>query len=539
MSSDLNYQRTVLYQTDYFEVVSIKWLQGQISAMHDHGSSHCMVLVEEGFFENTVDLGFKTEKHMFEKGQVINTPIGAVHRMVCQSATGKTLHVYTPKIKKYSDEKKFSFSENLNLKKDLNLSHETSIHEMHDLLIKIRENSISTHSPYFMNQLFSGVLPQMLMAEELIAQTKTTLATYEASPLFSSIEIEVIESLCKVFGWDAEKRDGISVPGGSAANFMALNCARQKMFPEMKKNGIGGKKLSIFVSSEAHYSFKKACVALGLGSDALIQVPIDDDGCMNVVELEKLIVENKNNGGTPLLVCATSGTTVLGAFDPIDKISNICKKHDLWLHVDGAWGGPAVFSDSLKKLVQGIHLADSVTFDAHKLFGASLTCSFLLTQHKGLLLEANDVSGGDYLFHPTEADCIDRGKMSWQCGRKAEVISFWTIWKSLGTKGLGAFVDRLLDIQQQTIKYIQSEPRLKLVSQPEYLNICVRILPPHDKSEINDWSKTVRETLKNKNLAMVNYSHNQEGPFLRLILAHPYLKFEHVQQILKWSLDVK
>jgi sulfinoalanine decarboxylase len=239
----------------------------------------------------------------------------------------------------------------------------------------------------------------------------------------------------------------------------------------------------------------------------------------------------------PILVAATSGTTVLGAFDEIEPVSSVCKNQGVWLHVDGAWGGPALFSKKLRPLVRGIELADSVAFDAHKLFGANLTSSFFLTRHNKILHEANDVTGGDYLFHSDGLN-LDLGKLSWQCGRKADAMSFWTIWKSVGTDGLGDFVDRLLEIREETLNWIRTQSRLELVSVPDYLNICVRVIPPHGKED-PDWAKFVRERLKEKDQAMVNYSENQEGSFLRLILAHPYLKFEHVRQVLEWALEVQ
>lgn len=185
----------------------------------------------------------------------------------------------------------------------------------------------------------------------------------------------------------------------------------------------------------------------------------------------------------------------------------------------------------------GIEQADSVTFDAHKLFGAELTSSFFLCRHRGLLLEANDVSGAGYLFH-TEDSVVDRGRLSWQCGRKAEAVSFWAIWKSAGSAGLGGFVDRLLAIRDQAVAWIATQPRLVLVADPQYLNVCVRVVPPDGRSDAGAWSRVVREALKERDRAFVNFSTDENGAFLRLILAHPYLEFEHVRQLLCWALEV-
>jgi glutamate/tyrosine decarboxylase-like PLP-dependent enzyme/quercetin dioxygenase-like cupin family protein len=535
--SQTNHERKVLFQTDSFEVVSIQWTNKTATELHNHGWGQCHVLIEEGVFENHLDLGIKKESRILEPGQVVSTPAGAKHEMVCKSQTGKTLHVYTPKVSELKESGKFSVAQIANLKSELALSEPTDSLALARLLAVFQSQSITTHSPYFMNQLFSGVLPQMLMAEEFITQTKTTLATFEASSIFSTMEAEVVESLGQQIGWAEGSRSGVSVPGGSAANFMAVHCARQKLLPLTKAKGLSGQALKVFVSAEAHYSFKKALAVLGIGIDNLVQIPVDQKGCMNAEALKDSIQQYQKAGDLPLMVAATAGTTVLGAFDELTSLAAVCKEHDIWFHVDGAWGGPALFSKKLRPLLRGIELADSMTFDAHKLFGATLTSSFFLTKHSDILLKANDVAGGDYLFH-SEDENLDRGQLSWQCGRKADAASFWTIWKSVGTGGLGSFVDRLLSVRDETVHFIKSEPRLELVGLPDYLNVCVRVLP-HSGQQNSNWSKTVREKLKDADLAMVNYASDKSGSFLRLILAHPYLNFSHVHQILLWALDVK
>ncbi len=531
-------QRTILFQNDSFEVVSIDWSEQTHSPMHNHGWSQCQVLIQEGVFENTLYAGIKTERRVLEVGQVLSTPVGASHEMRCLSKTGKTLHVYSPKLSSHNvDERKFNTSIEGDLESQLSLKDTVPVERLNQILKSIQKNSISTNSPFFMNQLFAGIHPQALMAEELIAQTKTTMATHEASPVFSQIESEVVQQLGALVGWKIQDRDGVSVPGGSAANFMALHLAKQKKHPETKVHGLNGKSFKIFVSEEAHYSFQKAAVAMGFGTDAIVKVGVDSLGKMDSGLLALEVNRAAAEGHLPLLVCATAGTTVLGAFDPIGEIYQICKEQGIWLHVDGAWGGPVIFSKNAKHLVKDIELADSMTFDAHKLFGASLTCSFLITRHKGLLLEANDVSGADYLFHEISQD-VDRGKMSWQCGRKADAVSFWSLWKNLGTDGLGDFVDRLFTERDQSLDWIRQQKRLQIIQEPPYLNLCVRVHPPDFLEDLH-WSQKVREKLKDQNRAMVNYSSNKDGTFLRLILAHPQINAEYIREILTFALNVE
>lgn len=528
-------KRNILYQTDKFEIVSIEWTQNSLTEVHNHGWSQCHVLIEEGLFKNTLDLGVKLETRIFEKGQLVSSPVGARHHLKCLSESGKTLHVYTPKIQELTEDGKFSSTVETALLKDLQLGSAENFDQLSILMKEIQQQSLSTHSPLFMNQLFAGVFPHSIAAAEVLAQTRTTMATIEASPVFTKIETEIVQKLGELIGWSEDERDGVGVPGGSSANFMALHCARQKHSPDYRKKGFGTEKYKIYVSQEAHYSFQKACIVLGFGEESLVTIETDSQGKMKAQSLLEQVQSDISHGYTPLLACATAGTTVYGAFDPIEEMAHVCKKFNIWLHVDGAWGGPALFSERLKPLLKGVEQADSFTFDAHKLFGSGLTCSFFLTRHPNLLLEANDVSGATYLFHGRDAD---PGKKSWQCGRGADALSFWMLWKNSGTSGLGQFVDKLLAVRDESIEWIKSQARLKIVSDPEYLNLCVEILPPNGKID-SDWSKSVRQKLIEQNSAMVNFSENSEGSFLRMILAHPYLEFRHIQQILLAALDIK
>lgn len=542
---ETTYSRTILYSTEHFEVVKCSWKKNDASPLHDHRWSQCLTLVEAGLFMNHTVSGLRDSQQVYEPGQVMTTPSGAQHMLSCLSETGTTLHVYTPRIAENPLPQKFEQPnvENLLKQIDLTVSSEgQSWDELGRLLTQVRETSISTHSIYFMNQLFSGVLPEALASEKILAETRTTMATYEASPIFTLIESELMKSLGTLIGWDSQTTDGVMVPGGSAANFMALHCARIRKNPDLKKVGLyQSKPLRIFCSAEAHYSMQKACVALGFGTDSLVRIPTDEKtGTMLLPELEKNIQACLNTNYIPLMVCATAGTTVKGAFDPIESISQLCKQHEIWLHVDGAWGGPVIFSDRHKSLVAGIGQADSMTFDAHKLFGATLTSSVFVTRDGRILLQANDVSGGEYIFHHN-SEMIDRGRLSWQCGRRADALSFWTIWKSYGTAGLGQFVDRQMSLQAEFTQWVRLQPRLKLIAEPGYLNICVQVLPPTERSDADKkgWSEYVRNELKKKNQCMINYSVERDGTtFLRLILAHPQIKLTELKQMLQWALEV-
>ncbi|MPC68019.1 Glutamate decarboxylase [Portunus trituberculatus] len=142
----------------------------------------------------------------------------------------------------------------------------------------------------------------------------------------------------EVIGYKAG--DSILAPGGSISNLYAAIAARHKMFPEYKKKGLMALpgQLVMFTSLHSHYSLMGAAAAMGIGTDNLIEVPVDEKGHMLPSELDRLIQEEKGKGKVPFFVCATAGTTVMGAFDPLHAIADVCEKHKLWFHVDVSTG---------------------------------------------------------------------------------------------------------------------------------------------------------------------------------------------------------
>ncbi|MEQ9368298.1 MAG: pyridoxal-dependent decarboxylase [Coleofasciculus chthonoplastes F3-SA18-01] len=159
-------------------------------------------------------------------------------------------------------------------------------------------------------------------------------------------------------------------------------------------------------------------------------------------------------------MAATSGTTVLGAFDPIDKIAGITAKYNLWLHVDAAYGGSFILSDRGKSWFGGCELADSFAWDAHKLMGIPLPCSVILTKNQGVLYEGCttcDVSkASSYIFHDYDEAAYDLGKKSLQCTRKVDVVKLWLAWKYYGDRGYSQRMDRLLELAEYTEERIRA-----------------------------------------------------------------------------------
>lgn len=173
-----------------------------------------------------------------------------------------------------------------------------------------------------------------MAGEWLTATANTNMFTYEIAPVFILMETVVLTKMREIIGWNCG--DSILAPGGSVSNLYAFLAARHKMFPLYKEHGakcLPGE-LVMFTSDQSHYSVKSCAAVGGLGTDNCIMIPSDEAGRMIPSELEREILKHKSLGHIPFYVSATAGTTVLGAFDPIPEIADICDKYQLWLHID-------------------------------------------------------------------------------------------------------------------------------------------------------------------------------------------------------------
>ncbi|XP_054286365.1 cysteine sulfinic acid decarboxylase-like [Macrosteles quadrilineatus] len=403
----------------------------------------------------------------------------------------------------------------------------------HDRLLGLVKDtikySVKTGHPYFMNQLFSGVDPYGLVGQWLTDALNPSVYTYEVSPVFTLMEEKVLAEMRRIVGWT--QGDGIFCPGGSMANGYAISCARYHALPQVKSQGLHGlPRLVVYTSEDAHYSIKKLATLQGLGSDNVYLIRTDSRGRMDVNDLRAQIQRTIQEGAKPFMVSATAGTTVLGAFDPLPEIADVCEANGLWLHVDAAWGGGALMSPRHRHLLNGIHRADSVTWNPHKLLTAPQQCSTFLTRHTDLLGPCHSACA-TYLFQQDKFydTRYDTGDKHVQCGRRADVLKFWFMWKAKGTDGLAAHIDTVFDNAAFFTEQIRHRPGFKLVlDQPECTNVTFWYIPPSLRSQENqpDYNQRlhkvapkIKERMMREGTMMITYQPLKDLPnFFRLVI---------------------
>jgi sulfinoalanine decarboxylase/sulfinoalanine decarboxylase/aspartate 1-decarboxylase len=361
-----------------------------------------------------------------------------------------------------------------------------------------------TATKLFFNQLFGGRQPKAVIGDLLAVILNNSMYTYKVAGPQAGIEKSIIQETCKLVGYN--DGDGTMPPGGSMSNYMGLVMARDAKDTQARYTGVT-KRMTLYTSTTSHYSTPKNASFAGVGRDNIRYIQNDEFGRMDPAHLEECIEKDLADGHTPFYVNATAGTTVLGAFDDINALADICEKQNLWLHIDGAYCGAVIFSKKYKHLLAGMERSDSFSFNAHKMLGTPLSSSIVVTKHKEQLVKSFS-NEADYLYQTGDQD-FDLGRTSIQCGRRNDALKLWTLWKSVGNKGLEEIVDNQFYLADVAREYCENHPDYTLYSFPDSISICFNY------KDIDP--KDLCTKLYEDGSLMVGYGQFNDQEFVRLI----------------------
>ena len=294
----------------------------------------------------------------------------------------------------YANTKDYRITPELNLKEIRNIVEAPNLvlgnspkNAIEHIINGLEKYSVHTPHPNYFGLFnprsnFAGII-----ADFITASYNPQLAAWSHAPFAVEAEARVIREFIEKFGYDKKNADGVFTTGGAEANLTAVLCALNNKFPDFAKNGMFGlvKLPIIFCSQEAHHSVQKAAKIVGLGYDFVKTIPTNKNLKLDTDLLEKEIKNLNTSTHIPLMVIGTAGTTGTGAIDDLESISKICKAHNIWFHVDAAYGGAVVLSSKLKHFLNGISVSDSITFDAHKWMSVPMGTSVFLTSHREIL----------------------------------------------------------------------------------------------------------------------------------------------------------
>ena len=395
---------------------------------------------------------------------------------------------------------------------------------LHEVLDHTRELLMSTPittGGRFFNQLFAGRDPVGAPGDMLASLVNHSMYTYKVAGPLVLIEEALIEAMRQRVGFPSSSGGGLFTPGGSLSNLVAMLCARDRVAPNAKEEGVP-QGLRVYCSAEAHYSVRKGAGVVGVGRANVVAVEANEWGHMRPEALEAHMKADREAGLTPMMIIGTAGTTVLGAFDDFNALADVAEREGVWLHIDGAFGGTALWSERLRARCAGAERADSFTWDAHKAMGMPLTSSVLLTREPHLSSRALSEQAS-YLFQGDDA-LLNPGTRSLQCGRRDDALKLWAAWQYHGDQGWAERTDRLYDLALALATLVEAHPQMRLIMNPEFLTVSFVYE--------GRCSEAICERLRQSQRALVGYAHVRGERVIRAAVLNPELTRADLERLL-------
>jgi len=371
-----------------------------------------------------------------------------------------------------------------------------------------------------------------------ISTMSDTLATgfnifsggWAASPAAAELEIVTMNWLLKLYGLPVKKGGGIFTSGGSMANLTALVAARNI------KCGQDFSKAVIYLSDQAHSSNVKAIHILGFKKEQIRMIPTDMEFKFSVNKLKNAIAKDKLEGLYPFCLIASAGTTNTGTVDPLQELATICKKENLWYHIDAAYGGAAILANSGKQLLKGMEKADSITVDPHKWFFQPYEIGCLLVRnHKwlsGTFTEKpeylRDIEGNE-----SEINFYDHGI---ELTRRFRALKFYMSIKTFGLKAFRKAITYNIKLAEETEEYFRKSDKWEVVSPATLAIINFRYNPigkNMTEKQLDKINQIISEKVVLSRKALLVTTILNKQVVLRMCLINPRTTMEDIQSTLQ------
>jgi L-2,4-diaminobutyrate decarboxylase len=391
------------------------------------------------------------------------------------------------------------------------------------------------HPAYLAHQVgtshYAGALASLIDAF-----TNNPMAIYEMGPAAASIEWTLINWLLTKVGWQpqplraSQNTDhifggGVLTHGGSLANLTALLAARNRVAPDAWQEGNPGN-LVILAPAESHYSIARAAGILGLGCNAVCPMPVDDRGVVVPEKLPETYGRLKDEGKSIMAVVANGCSTAAGLYDPLRKMGEFCNAHQVWFHVDGAHGASALLSDKHKERLDGVELADSLIWDAHKLLRTPNLCTAVLVKDARTIDQAFRQEAS-YIFHEKDQPGFDFIHRTVECTKAGLGLKWFFVLAALGQQGLAKHVDDQYERARQAYDYIEALPEFTCAVRPQSNILCFRV----------DDSDALQLEIRNQLIAQGDFylSTTEFGGrrYLRMVFNHPDTRPEDIKLLIR------
>lgn len=345
-----------------------------------------------------------------------------------------------------------------------------------DDTMTVLDASLAQSRPRYFGFVGGSGLESGVLADALAESFDINMASWSAAA--TDLEPQAIGWLARFLNYPAA--DGHFTSGGTVSNVTALAAARLRALPDVRTQGIGGRRAALYCSAEAHASIVRAAELLGLGSEAVRSLPQrPEDRGVDPDAVARAIEQDKADNIIPLAVIATAGTTLTGAIDPLDALADVCQQHGVWLHVDGAYGAPAAAVPAMRERFKGMERADSLTVDPHKWLYLPKACGALLVRDPDVL---DDTFGHDKSYMPDEDELPNAVDRTLEYSRPFRALKLWLAFRVHGAERFRTAIARNLAHAQLLYTMVEAHPRLRALTGPPVLSVLPFQHVPEDPS---------------------------------------------------------
>lgn len=437
---------------------------------------------------------------------------------------------YLTECRSNPDQKTINWREPDDLLADWKNFFEDENFEIEDFFKKVIDDGIHIHNPKFIGHQVTPSLPIAGLSDFLATQINNAMAIYEMGPAPTVMEKIVIDWISKKAGY--RNGDGVLTSGGSLGNLTALLAARQaKTSYNIWEDGVKENDKPVFmVSEQSHYSNARAVKIMGLGETGILKLPVNSKMQIDVTKIEEHFLKAREEGKNIIGFIANACSTSTGTYDDLESIADFCEKYDIWLHVDAAHGGPAIFSDKYKYLVKGIERADSIVIDFHKMMMASALTTAVLFKESSHSYETF-AQKASYILERNN-DWFNIAGRTLECTKKGMSIKLFATIKLYGEKLFDEYVTGRFDAAREFAQYIDSQSDFENALEPESNILCFRYVQP-DVEDLNKLNAEIRKKVVEDGRFYIVQTIIDDKTYLRLSIMNPFTTLKEFEELLE------
>jgi aromatic-L-amino-acid/L-tryptophan decarboxylase len=409
--------------------------------------------------------------------------------------------------------------------------------DFHELIVP---NTTQWNHPGFMAYFATSGSPPGILGELAAAALNVNAMVWRTGPAATELEEVTLDWVRQMIGLPGTF-DGTINDTASSSTLYALAAAREHLRDlRLRQEGLPGRadvpRLRVYCSEEAHSSVDKAAITLGLGLEGMRRIATRDDYSLDPAALRAAIEEDVKAGVRPMAVVATVGTTSTTAVDPVREIARLCRQHNIWLHVDAAYGGSAAILPEMRWILAGCEHADSLVINPHKWMFVPMDLSILYTRSPELLRAAFSLTP-EYLTTPEAGSARNLMDYGVSLGRRFRALKLWFVLRAYGVEGMKRIMRDHLKSARLLAGWVDKHPEFERVAPTRFSVVVFRHVPPGlagDPQALDAHNLALLERVNATGRFFLSHTKAKGRLALRLAIGNQRTTEEHVKQA--WEL---